>query len=459
VLVGTRTPEFHYPRGEENVMTTYRGLGGIPIGGFVRKLLFALRFGSTDILVTNQITKDSRIMFNRQIAKRVQLLAPFLNFDADPYPVLTNGRLVWLQDAYTETDSYPYSSTTPTKDGEINYIRNSVKISIDAYDGTTTFYLAEPNDPLALTISNVFPGMLRPMSDMPKDLQQHVRYPEEIFKIQAAVFATFHMTKAQVFYSKEDQWEVPALDSGGTATRMQPYYTVMKLPGEKDTEFIQMLPFTPRAKPNLSAWLVARSDGEHYGHLLVFQFPKQKIVYGPQQIVGRINQDQLISPQITLWDQQGSKVIWGTLLVIPIEESLLYVRPLYLQSAEGKIPELKRVIVAYQSQIVMAETLRQALIQIFGRDVATALQPDRLESTATSVIPAKPSMADIMTGSAAAGAPAANEQPASLAELAAEAQTHLDRADKALREGDWAAYGEEMKKVRETIARMTKFKK
>jgi uncharacterized membrane protein (UPF0182 family) len=240
---------------------------------------------------------------------------------------------------------------------------------------------------------------------------------------------------------------------------MQPYYTVMKLPGEKDTEFIQMLPFTPRAKPNLSAWLVARSDGEHYGHLLVFQFPKQKIVYGPQQIVGRINQDQLISPQITLWDQQGSKVIWGTLLVIPIEESLLYVRPLYLQSAEGKIPELKRVIVAYQSQIVMAETLRQALIQIFGRDVATALQPDRLESAATSVVPSKISMADILAGSAAPGAAAANEQPASLTELAAEAQTHLDRADKALREGDWATYGEEMKKVRETVARMTKFKK
>jgi uncharacterized membrane protein (UPF0182 family) len=456
VLVGTRTPEFHYPRGEENVMTTYRGLGGIPIGGFVRKLLFALRFGSTDILVTNQITKDSRIMFNRQIAKRVQLLAPFLNFDADPYPVLTNGRLIWLQDAYTTTDNYPYSSTTQTKDGEINYIRNSVKISIDAYDGTTTFYLAEPNDPLALTISNVFPGMLRPMSDMPKDLQQHVRYPEEIFKIQAAVFATFHMTKAQVFYSKEDQWEVPALDSGGTATRMQPYYTVMKLPGQKDTEFIQMLPFTPRAKPNLAAWLVARSDGEHYGHLLVFQFPKQKIVYGPQQIVGRINQDQVISPQITLWDQQGSKVIWGTLLVIPIEESLLYVRPLYLQSAEGKIPELKRVIVAYQSQIVMDVTLRQALIQIFGREIATALPADQLQSTATSVVPSTSAMPE---AALAPGAPAVAEQPASLAELAAEAQTHLDRADKALREGDWAAYGEEMKKVRETVARMTKFKK
>jgi len=454
VLVETKTPEFHYPRGDENVMTTYRGSGGVPIGGFARRLLFALRFGTTDILVTNQLTKQSRIMFNRQISKRVQLLAPFLTFDTDPYPVLTNGRLVWLQDAYTSSDNYPYSTTTVMKDGtEINYIRNSVKISIDAYDGTTTFYLADPADPIALAISNVFPGMLHPLSDMPADLRLHVRYPEDLFKIQAGIFATYHMTRPQVFYSKEDQWEIPALDNAGTATRMQPYYTVMKLPGETQTEFIQMLPFTPRLKPNLSAWLVARSDGEHYGHLIVFEFPKQKIVYGPQQIVGRINQDQIISPQITLWDQQGSKVIWGTLLVIPIEESLLYVRPLYLQSDQGKIPELKRVIVAYQSQIVMAETLREALIQIFGRDIAAALPVDRLESTATSVIPSKPGVA------ATASTEPAVEPASSLSELAVEAQTHLDRAEKAMHEGDWAAYGEEMKKVRETIEKMTRFKK
>src|SRR4029079_1144956 len=215
-------------------------------------------------------------------------------------------------------------------------------------------------------------------------LRQHVRYPEDIFTIQSHIFATYHMTNPQVFYLKEDQWSVPALEGERNATPMSPYYTIMKLPGEKQTEFIQMLPFTPRLKDNLSAWMVARSDGQHYGRLLAFKFPKQKIVYGPKQIAGLISQDQLISPQITLWDQQGSKVIWGTLLVIPIEESLLYVRPLYLQSPDTKIPELKRVVVAYERQIVMAPTLSEALVQIFGRSVAAALPMDRLEGTATS---------------------------------------------------------------------------
>jgi hypothetical protein len=274
------------------------------------------------------------------------------------------------------TDQYPYS--TPAANG-INYIRNSVKVVVDAYNGTTDYYLADPTDPLAQTLANIFPGFLKPLSSMPADLRKHLRYPETIFAIQTAMYATYHMTNVAAFYKKEDQWEIPAIDVDGGPQTMQPYYTVMRIPGEARAEFIQMLPFTPRRKDNLSAWMVARSDPDHYGQLEVFQFPKQKVVFGPRQIVARINQDQEISPQITLWNQQGSQVIQGTLLVIPIKESLLYVRPLYLKASDGKIPELKRVIVAYQNQIVMADTLDAR-----GKNLRRRPEKDRITSGTSS---------------------------------------------------------------------------
>jgi uncharacterized protein len=454
VLVRTRQPEFHYPRGEDNETTYYEGTGGVPIGGFLRRLMFAIKFANSDILVTGQLTRESRIMFHRRIADRVRILAPFLSFDSDPYPVVSNGQIFWIQDAYTSTANYPYATPSTCPGGVCNYIRNSVKIVIDAFNGTTTMYLAEPEDPLALTIAKIFPGMLRPLSVMPADLRQHVRYPEDIFDIQSRAFATYHMTNPLVFYNKEDQWQIPALESERNATPMRPYYTVMRLPGEKRAEFIQMLPFTPRLKDNLSAWMVARSDGSQYGRLVVFQFPKQKIVYGPKQIVGLISQDQVISPAITLWNQQGSQVIWGTLLVIPINESLIYVRPLYLRSSEGRIPELKRVVVAYQSRIVMAETMNQALGQIFGPAVTSGLSPDRLESSATSVIktspePAVPGVTDV---------PPPPVEP-TFAELLDEAIAHRDRAEKALRDGNLGLYGEEMRKVGELLDKMKTIKK
>jgi len=447
-LVKTQQPEFHYPKGEDNVTSTYTGTGGVPLGGLFRRLMFAIRFSAANILVTGQLQADSRIMFHRQIVERVKTIAPFLQYDSDPYPVVADGRLFWIQDAYTTSTNYPYA--TPFGAGGINYLRNSVKIVIDAYHGSTAFYLAEPTDPIAQTIARIFPGLLRPMDDMPKALRSHVRYPEEIFRVQAAAFATFHMTNPQVFYNKEDQWQVPVIDAEGSATPMQPYYTIMRLPGEKDTEFIQMLPFTPRLKDNLSAWMVARSDGEHYGRLFVFQFPKQKVVFGPRQIVARINQDQVISPQITLWNQQGSQVIQGTLLVIPINESLLYVRPLYLRSAGGKIPELKRVIVAYQDQIVMAETLNKGLVQIFGRSVASALTPDLHEAAELDLLPV------VGAPDAAAAAPVVSTD---LAVLAVQANQIFERAITAQRAGDWALYGEEMKKLGEVLAAMEKIKK
>ncbi len=453
-LVKTQQPEFHYPRGEDNVTTTYAGTGGVELNSLLRRLMFALRFGAANILITNQITPESRIMYHRRIAGRVRAIAPFLEYDADPYPVVADGRIFWIQDAYTTSENYPYA--TPFDLPRINYIRNSVKVVVDAYHGSTSFYIAEPDDPIIQTISRVFPGMFKPLSEMPEALRSHVRYPERIFKVQAAAFATFHMTNPQTFYNKEDQWQVPVIDGESNAAPMQPYYTIMRLPGEADTEFIQMLPFTPRLKDNLAAWLVARSDGDHYGRLIVFQFPKQKVVFGPRQIVARINQDQTIAPQITLWNQQGSQVIQGTLLVIPIEESLLYVRPLYLRSAGGRIPELKRVIVAYQEQIVMAETLTQGLVQIFGRSVAAALAPDRRADGTLAPVAQTPATGT--TTESTTPIPGTTVDPSFLV-LTERATGHYERAIAAQREGNWALYGEEMRKLGEVLAQLDKIRR
>lgn len=448
-LVKTLQPEFHYPRGDDNVTTTYAGSGGVPLNSLFRRLAFAIRFGASNILVTNQLTPETRIMYHRRIAERVREIAPFLTYDSDPYPVVADGRVFWIQDAYTTSTNYPYA--TPFGAQRINYIRNSVKVVIDAFHGSTTFYMAEPTDPIVQTLHRIFPGLLKPLEEMPASLRSHVRYPEEIFKVQAAAYATFHMTNPQVFYNKEDQWQVPVIDADNNATPMQPYYTIMRLPGEKDNEFIQMLPFTPRLKDNLAAWMVARSDGDHYGKLLVFQFPKQKVVFGPRQIVARINQDQTIAPQITLWNQQGSQVIQGTLLVIPIKESLLYVRPLYLRAAAGKIPELKRVIVAYQEQIVMAETLTQGLVQIFGRSVASALAPDRRDQTPTMSVPVD--SAETTVEGATGPVPSA-----SMGVLIEQAADHYERAVAAQKAGDWALYGEELKKLGAVLAQLERIR-
>ncbi|HEX2462914.1 MAG TPA: UPF0182 family protein, partial [Vicinamibacterales bacterium] len=379
------------------------------------------------------------IMFLRNIRERVQKLAPFLSFDRDPYLVVADGRLFWMYDAYTTSTRYPYS--TPAG-GRLNYIRNAVKIVIDAYDGTTTVYLADSADPIAATYARMFPGLFVPLDSMPSSLREHVRYPEDIFAIQASVFATYHMTQPAVFYNREDQWELPVVEDSGDARAMQPYYTIMRLPGEAEPEFIQMLPFTPRNRDNLAAWLAARSDGEHYGTLRVFQFPKQKVIFGPRQVVARISQDQTISPQITLWNQQGSQVIWGTLMVIPIEESLIYVRPLYLRAANGRIPELTRVIVAYQNQIVMEQTLEEGLTRLFGGKVPQ--EPDaELVRGPSPPVPGAPVIS-----------PPSTDGPSDLRGLAARAREHYERAVEAQRRGDWTTYGEELKLLGEALEQM-----
>ena len=435
VFVNTRTEEFDYPRGEDNVFATYKGEGGVALSSAFRRLMFAIRFRSTDTFFAPNLTYESRVMMYRRVADRVQRIAPFLRYDPDPYLTITDGRLVWMQDVYTTTTRYPYSTSA----AGVNYIRNSVKATIDAYHGKTTFHVVDPADPIAQTVGKIFPGLLQPLDAMPEDLRTRLRYPQQIFALQASMFATYHMLNPAVFYNREDQWEVPEFDVGGQKHSMEPYYTIMKLPGEKGAEYIQMLPYTPSGKDNLAAWMVARSDGANYGKLAVFQFPKQTVIFGPKQIAARISQDQAIAPQITLWNQQGSEVIQGTLLVIPIEESLIYIRPLYLKAQGGSIPELKRVIVAYQNQIVMEETLDAALERIFpgGGD-----RP-RAEQAVEAGTPQPP-----------APEGAQPQAAGDVATLAAQARAHYQRALQAQREGNWALYGEEIRKLGEVLERM-----
>jgi uncharacterized membrane protein (UPF0182 family) len=408
----------------------------VSVAGFLRRLLFSLRFKSLKILLSDDFTAESRVLFYRNLSERVRRIAPFLEYDPDPYLVISDGRLFWMQDAYTVSRHYPYA--TPAGPGGINYIRNSVKATVDAFHGTVAFYLIDPGDPVAQTLGRAFPGLFQPLSAMPEDMRTRLRYPEGIFALQAAMYATYHMTNPSVFYNKEDLWEIPALDGQPETRPMQPYYTMMRLPDESAPEFIQMLPFTPARKDNLASWMVARSDGEHYGRLRVFQFPKQKVVFGPRQIVARINQDQAISPQITLWNQQGSEVLQGTLLVIPIEESLVYVRPLYLRSAGGRIPELKRVIVAHHNQIVMDETLDKALERLFPRGGTAPAPAARDQAGRQAESPTEPSPS----------------RPAVTDALSAQALDHYRRALKAQREGDWALYGEELEKLGKVLERM-----
>jgi len=423
-IVKTKQKEFDYPAGDSNMETTYEGTGGVAVKSFFRKLLFAFYFRDTNIVLSPQLTSESRFLYFRDLSQRLQRLAPFLQLDLDPYLVISQGRLFWIQDGYTKSDRYPYSFYT---EGVGNYIRNSVKLVMDAYNGTVDMYISDPKDPLIQVYEKIFPDVFRPMSEMDPDLQQHIRYPEDIFRVQTYIYADYHMISPRVFYNKEDRWQVPAIAGSGGENLMSPYYTIMRLPQEEKEEFILMLPFTPVVKDNLSAWMVARSDGENYGKLLVYRFPKQKIVYGPSQIVGLINQEAEISRQISLWDQRGSQVIQGNLLIIPIEEALLYVRPLYLRAESGKIPELKRVIVAYENQIAMEQTLEEAIARIFKGELSQAFLSGDSPPASSSGTEAAVTAGDI----------------SSIRQL----RGIFDRAIQAQRQGDWATYGEEIKKL------------
>ena len=362
VFVGTGQKEFDSPAGETNTYTNYSGTGGVPIGSFVLRALYAWQLGSLKMLLSNDIGSSARVLYRRNITERASNALPFLTFDAEPYLVVNDaGQLKWMLDAYTTSDEYPYAQ--PTNDGT-NYMRNSVKVVIDAYDGTVDAYISDPNDPIIRTDAAIFAGVFKPISAMPADLRRHIRYPGDLFRIQTGLQATYHMVEPDAFYHREDQWQIPQADQDKTNPFMR--HIIMRLPGETKPEFIYMTPFTPKGKDNLAAWMAARMDGDNYGKLVVYRFPKQSLVYGPKQIKNRIEQDPDISGQITLWDQKGSRVIRGELLVIPIEESLIYVQPIYLQAEGGNIPELKRVVVAHEDHVVMAETLEEGLSVLFG---------------------------------------------------------------------------------------------
>ncbi|MDQ3555660.1 MAG: UPF0182 family protein, partial [Gemmatimonadota bacterium] len=368
-IVGTRQPEFDYPSGEAAVTTRYAGRGGVPMNSLLRRALMAVRFGSINILFSGDLTPESRILFHRNVAERAQKALPFLRWDGDPYLVVTEaGEMKWILDAYTHSSRYPYAQRL--SDGT-SYMRNSVKVVIDAYDGDVQAFVADPADPLVRTHARVFSGILRPLDEMPADLRAHIRYPKDLYRIQTALYTVFHLGEAETFYNREDQWQTPVMnetDRSDTFLR----HMVMRLPDEAQEEYILMTPFTPRQKDNLAAWMVARNDGDRYGELVVYRFPRQSLVFGPRQIDNRINQDTDIAQQLSLWDQRGSEVIRGELLVIPLDESLIYVQPIYLRAQGGRIPELKRVVAAYQNQVVWGETLEEALQQLFVSGAAAA---------------------------------------------------------------------------------------
>jgi uncharacterized membrane protein (UPF0182 family) len=463
VLVKTKTKEFDYPKGDKNVYTIYEGRGGVPIGSFIRRVLFALEFMDPQILFTGYLGPESKIMFNRRIDRRVATIAPFLAYDGDPYLVVTEGKLYWIQDAYTTSDMYPYSQRSKIKyprfnTKAINYIRNSVKVIIDAYNGEVTFYMMDEKDPIVKTYSRIFPALFKSLNAMPDDLKKHLRYPKDLFEIQVATYRTYHMEDPQVFYNQEDLWQIPDELYGDIRQEMEAYYIIIKLPEEEKEEFLMMIPFTPSKKDNMIGWLAARSDLPNYGSLLAYKLPKDKLVFGPMQIEARVDQQTDISRELTLWGQRGSRVIRGNLLAIPVNESFIFVEPVYLEarqeetdlspagappgrpqarqaavsSGPGKsrtsaLPELKRVIVAYGNHLTMEENLDKALGRIFGgeilpQELATSTAPPTLEVYG----------------------------------LAGSALEHYNKAQDHLRQGNWTEYGRELKNLEGVLQELSR---
>lgn len=369
IITNTRTDELDYPAGDQNIYTIYPGTGGIPLN-FLNRVIYAVSQGSIELLVSGSVTPESRIHLKRNILDRAATVAPFLSYDQDPYVVIAEGQMYWIIDAYTTSDRYPYSeptSSSPVTDKPFNYVRNSVKVAVNAQNGDITYYVVDPADPLIATYEKIFPDLFRPIETMPVGLKEHLRYPHGLFKIQAEIYAVYHMKDPRVFYNREDAWVIPDEVYQGARQQMEPYYIIMKIPGESEEEFILMLPFTPRNKENLIGWMAARCDPAHYGEMVVFQFSKQELTYGPMQIEARIDQDPEISQSITLWSQAGSSVLRGNILIIPIEQSLLYVEPLYLEATEkGTLPQLQRVILSYSDHLTMQPTLPEAINVVFG---------------------------------------------------------------------------------------------
>jgi hypothetical protein len=378
VYVKTRQQEFNYPEGDANNLTSYQGAGGIELGGFLRRVLIAFDRGDLAKLpFSDDINSGSRLLMRRSVRERVAALAPFLAFDRDPYVVLgEDGRLSWILDAFTRSDSYPYATHYTVAGQSLNYMRNSVKVVVDAYDGTTTFYVFDNQDPIVAAYRGIFPSLFKNAAEMPAGLRKHVRYPELMLKLQAEVYGLYHMTNPSVFYNREDLWtvatEVGMSEGGAQQTQpMEPNFVLMKLPGESGVEFVEILPFTPANRNNLIGWIAGRSDGEHYGTSIVYNFPKTKMVDGPLQIEARIDQNAQLSGQLSLWNQQGSHVRRGALLVIPSGRALLYAEPIYLQAERSPMPELRLVVLALQDKLAYGPTFEAALSSLFGAGISS----------------------------------------------------------------------------------------
>lgn len=430
VIVKTRQKEMNYPSGEDNVYTTYQGDGGVKVGGLFGRLLFALKFGTSKILFSSDITSDSQILYYRNITERVKRLAPFLILDPDPYAVTVEGGIYWLMDAYTTTSYFPYSQPIS---GLGNYMRAAFKVVVNAYTGSVDIYLYDEADPIGRAYKNVFPNLIKPKSEFPQEFAAHIRYPEQLFLAQAQILQTYHMTNPEVFFNKEDVWDVPQEIYQGQTVRMDPYYTMVQFPGENRAEFVLMLPFTPRGKQNMVSWLAGRSDGDNYGELVLYRFPKDRVIYGPMQIEARINQDAEISQMLNLWNQQGSSVQRGNLLVLPLNDNILYVEPIYLQASQGQIPELRLVVLSDGNNIIYGRTFREAL--------------DRIQSLVTdeTALPEDGYKTDDFV----------ETKDADYAELARLAWEAFLESEEALQSGpDWERYGRAQAKLRELLARL-----
>ena len=477
VIVNAGAQEFDYPRGEQNVFSTYAAKSGVEVGPLWRRLALAWSFSDFNLLVSSYLTSDSRILFRRGIRERVQRVVPFAKLDRDPYLVAANGELLWIVDGYTLTDRYPYSQRVverldapasgqpqpvqPLNPGQpgaqpgasaqpivplgrrysYNYVRNSVKVAVNAYDGSVRVYLADPDDPIAAAYGRIFPGLYAPLEEMPSALREHVRYPEDLFRVQAEVLRTYHVTDPQVFYNGEDVWSLAFESTSDQRQVVEPYYLIMRLPGETQSEFVLVMPFTPRGRENMTGWLAARNDAPHYGSLLLYKFPRDRLVYGPSQVRQRINQDPSIAQQITLWNQQGSEILLGNLLVVPIGRSTLYVQPIYLQAEQteaerrglapqrNRLPELKRVVVATGNHLAMEPSLDDALARLFGE--ATGAQT-----------PPQP------------GQPQSPRPSGTSSEAARAARETYQRALEALRAGDFAKFGDELRHLDEQLSQL-----
>ncbi|MGD1022620.1 MAG: UPF0182 family protein [Candidatus Sulfotelmatobacter sp.] len=450
VYVKTRQKEFDYPQGESNNLTSYEGNGGIVLGGFLRRMIIALdQSDLAKLPFSDDVNKDSRLLMRRNIRDRVAALAPFLTFDPDAYIVLgDDGRLSWIMDAFTASDSYPYSTHTRLDNASINYMRNSVKVVVDAYDGTTTFYVFDPEDPIIDAYRRIFPTLFKDASMMPADLRKHVRYPELLLKLQAEIYGLYHMTDPEAFYNREDLWtvatEVSMSPGGEQVTQpMQPNFVLMKLPGESGEEFAEILPFTPANRNNLIGWIAGRSDGAQYGTSVVYNFPKTKLVDGPLQIEARIDQNAQLSGQLTLWNQQGSHVRRGALLVIPTGKALLYAEPIYLQAERSPMPELRLVVLALQDRLAYGPTFESAMASLFGGTVSSLTA----SSTTAAAVSAEPARST--TASASSPQPAADVNA-----LIAEAAKDLADYQRLTAEGKLAEAGQKLEELKRALDKL-----